>query len=222
LWLFDLDAAAGPTEPLLAEVRSPSVVWHPDGTTLYGSSIDPDKIADPIPADGPYPLVCWTLDLRTKVRTPLAIAAGHQIVDLCSDGKTLLTVRPTGIPLPPVKETYLIPLATRTPARLTEKPFVGLRFSPDGSRVLGTRMETTTTGAQKVRPLIVAVTGATESSVRVGDEEGDVTHACWSPDGKRIALGYASHVVVADPDGRNARVIARREEDQRIQGLDWR
>jgi Tol biopolymer transport system component len=68
---------------------------------------------------------------------------------------------------------------------------------------------------------------------------GEVWSQCWSPDGKRIAYAWSevlkgkpvdvldqeieSQVVVCEPDGKNAKVIA--SEKGRlvtISGMDWR
>ncbi len=242
LWVFDRDSEDGPTEPLLSNLRMPSAVWSQDGTKLYGSSIDKEKEADPIPKTGPYPLVCWTLDVKTRVQTALAVPAGHQIVDLSPDGKTLLTVRETECAKPWLLETYLVPLATLKPKRLTEKPFYGMRFSPNGARAIGAQIEERKDTSPKLRPVTVSVADGSVVAIRVGDEVDAVYHACWSPDGKRIALMWhelipqppgipipvgggpwaATRVTVCDSDGGNAKVIVRREWDLSITGLDWK
>lgn len=241
LWVFDRDSEDGPTEPLLANIRMPSAVWSHDGTKLYGSSIDKDKETDPVPKTGPYPLICWTLDVKTRVQTPLAIPTGHQIMDLSPDGKTLLTSRPADFENQGLVETYLVPLATLKPKRLKEKSFYGLRFSPDGTRVVGARIEERKDAPAKWRAVIVSVADGSEKVIRMGDEVDGVHFACWSPDGKRLALvwhevipqppgipvpvggvQWASRVTICDSDGANAKVIVRREWDRPITGLDWK
>ena len=242
LWVFDCDSEDGPTEPLLANMRMPSAVWSHDGTKLYGSSIDKEKEADPIPKTGPYPLVCWTLDVKTRVQTALAVPAGHRIVDLSPDGKTLLTVRETECAKPWHLETYLVPLATLKPKRLTEKPFYGMRFSPNGARAIGAQIEERKDTSPKLRPVTVSVADGSVVAIRVSDDVDGVYLACWSPDGKRIALMWhelipqppgipvpvgggpwaATRVTVCDSDGANAKVIVRREWDLSIRGLDWK
>jgi Tol biopolymer transport system component len=73
---------------------------------------------------------------------------------------------------------------------------------------------------------------------RVHDQplNGDLTGHCWSPDGRRIAYcwrnrgatdgRYESHLVVADPDGRNQGTIATERGDSAgiitIADVDWR
>ncbi|MFO0849671.1 MAG: hypothetical protein U0871_14125, partial [Gemmataceae bacterium] len=239
LWVFDVDSDTGPTAPLLADIRWPSAIWSRDGKTVYGSNINPNRAADPVPADGPLPLVCWALDPKTKVRTPLALPPGHQIMDLSPDGTTLLTTRIVAPLTTLADETYLVPLNTLTPKRLTDKPFHGMRFSPDGKRVLGKRVE-----ESKARPLIVSVADRSETVVRVPDKATAVYHACWSPDGRRVAYVWeedvdppagapiladgdqprfhASRLAVADADGKNEKTILRREHNQPIYGVDWK
>lgn len=95
----------------------------------------------------------------------------------------------------------------------------------------------------KQRPFIVSAADGSATAIRVGDEVDAVYHACWSPDGKRIALMWhelipqppgipipavgvgrwaATRVTVCDSDGGNAKVIVRREWDLSITGLDWK
>jgi sugar lactone lactonase YvrE len=228
----------------MSDLRSPSAVWSRDGTRLYVTGIDPEKIADPFPETGPPPTVCWVLDLKTKERASLALPSGHQVVDLSRDGKTFLTVRRTGKNQPYPLETYLVPLATLKPKRLTEKPLNGMRFSPDGTRVIGTRSEERKGERPMERPVVVSVADGSETAIRLAKEVDGVHHACWSPDGTRVVFvwtesiprppgaplradpgpqsWYASRVTVCDPDGGNAKVIVPREYNQTITGLDWR
>ena len=243
LWVFDRDAENGPTEPLLANLRLPSAVWSPDGTRIYGSSIAPDKEADPIPKSGPpYPLECWSFDLKTREKTALKLPLGHKVEDISPDGKTLLTVRQLEWEKPWLVETYLVPLATLKPQRLkeqpfdVEQPFEGMRFSPDGSRVLGTRHVKVKNGPVRVLPFIVAVADGAMSHVRVKDDVSSLLSVCWSPDNKRIAYHWleilsepngtggtiSSRLTVADADGGNAKVILRRDAAYSIRGLDWK
>ena len=93
----------------------------------------------------------------------------------------------------------------------------------------------------KLRPFIVSVADGSATAIRVSDDVDGVYQACWSPDGKRIALmwhelipqlpgipvpvggvRWASRVTICDSDGANAKVIVRKEYDQTIRGLDWK
>ena len=235
LFVLDLDAREGPNEALMRDLRCPAAVWSPDGTKLYGSQVDPEKVNEPRELGKPIPLVSWVYDLKTNKKTPLAIPEGHEINDISSDGKVLLTATPDSLEAYPMR-TYLVPLATLRHRPLTEKRFYGLRFSPDGKSILGQFV-----GAKGGEPWSFAVVSIADGSarrVKLPDGVRMLHHACWSPDGKRIAYhwqeevpapaGHASpswrvsRVTVADVDGGNAKVIIRREDDKLIYGLDWR
>ena len=81
-------------------------------------------------------------------------------------------------------------------------------------------------------------------SARVGDvpKNAQIMGFCWSPDGKRIAYSWRqthagkpadlrseeteSHLVVCDPDGKNAKTVVRAKDPNpwavTIGQLDWR
>jgi RNA polymerase sigma factor (sigma-70 family) len=243
LWVFDLDSKEGPKEALMTDMRWPLVIWSIDGTKLYGSQVDPDKVMDPRDDDKPPPLISWVYDLKAQKKTSLELPIGHGIVDISPDGKTLLTVVENAFN-PSTDRSYLVPLDTLKPQLLTETAFKAMRFSPDGKRVLGNRY-----GKKDERPwpkplTILSVADGSEKRVPVSDKVSWVYHACWSPDGKRIAYHWheeipkpdgekypegvenykwhASRLTVADADGKNAKTILSREYNQNIQGLDWK
>ena len=242
VWLFDLNSEAGPSEPILTDLQSATVIWSRDGTKLYGSSLDKGKEADPIPKDGPDPKTCWTFDLKTRKRAPLAIPPGHEIVDLSPDGKTLLTkclIRHNDTEKRNVMAAFLVPLDTLKPKQLAQTPFLGMRFSPDGTRVLGCARDLKQVESVKWKPAVCSTADGSLQFVRIGEEVVDFFYACWSPDGKRIAMvwkekvptpkgvnagrqWHAMRVTVCDPGGGNADVIARRKFTQTISGVDWK
>jgi len=241
LWVFDLGAKDGPTEALMTDVRRPSAVWSADGKTLYGSHVDPEKVAAPREDEKPIPLVSWVYDLATRKKAPLALPSGHQIVDLSPDGKTLLTVV-FMLSDPHAIRSYLVPLDTLKPRALTKTVFNGMRFSPDGKWVLGNRAGKAADTPPPVPLATVSVADGTERPIALPDKASWVYHACWSPDGKRIAFHWieelapppgpvpvggnppeqrASRVTVADADGRNPKIIVKRAERE-VTGLDWK
>jgi RNA polymerase sigma factor (sigma-70 family) len=243
LFVLDLDAKGGPKEPLLSDARHPSAVWSRDGTKLYGSQIDPDKAADPPENGKPPALVSWVYDPAAKTKTPLAVPAGHAIVDVSPDGKTLLTVTFKGKEPFATAETYLVPLAALKPRPLSDKVFKGLQFSPDGKSVLGTRPRGKATDPDPTL-VVVSVADGTEREVKVPAAVTGVWHACWSPDGKRVAYDwlekvrllpapgaprvvgdakeFAWRVTVADADGSDPKTILAAGGGQSVSGLDWR
>jgi len=243
LWLFDLDSKEGPKEALMTDMRCPSVIWSLDGTKLYGSQIDAEKEMAPRDDEKPPPLVSWEYDLKAQKKTSLELPIGHGIVDISPDGKTLLTVVENPFS-PSTDRSYLVPLDTLKPRLLTDTAFKAMRFSPDGKRVLGNRH-----GKKEERPwppplTVVLVADGSEQRITVSNDVAWVYHACWSPDGKRIAYHWheeipkppgekvpvgvenykwhASRLTVADADGKNAKTILSREYNHNIQGLDWK
>jgi hypothetical protein len=223
------------SEPVvLPDVFYASAVWSGDGAKLYGSSIDPEKSNIPQKRGQPSPLVSWVFDPETRTTTPLALPTGHRIADVSPDGTMLLTVLEDdwdGLS----NRTYLVPLATLKPQLLMEEPLDGMRFSPDGRRVIGTRYKM----RKKFQLVTVTLADRSEEVVRLPDEVRSTSRVCWSPDSKRIAYvwyedvpppvppgpfrgWYVSRVNVADPDGSNAKTIIHRKPEQVIEGIDWR
>ena len=95
----------------------------------------------------------------------------------------------------------------------------GLEVSPDGTQIAFSTQAAGQTGAAWVIP---APLGGVPHPVLPSGNSG--MH--WSPDGKRIAfvrtggpLGDA--LVVADPDGQNERIAAKREGAQHIHWIRW-
>jgi hypothetical protein len=239
LWVFDLDATEGPKEPLMLDMGNPSVAWSPNGMKLYGSQVDPEKVDLPTEKGKPPALVSWVYDLRAKNKEPLALPTTHGIVDVSPDGSMLLTVVYDPFD-PPSTRSYLVPLDTLKPRPLTETAFKGMCFSPDGKSVLGNRSEAPGGKLVSVPLAAVSVADGTERPIAVPKEAVRVNHACWSPDGKRVAYHwfeevpapaapipgnapkrFASRVTVADNDGRNAKTIVRRD-DLEVTGIDWK
>src|SRR5205823_11604031 len=93
--------------------------------------------------------------------------------------------------------TYLVPLDTRKP-RLVGKEddgFDSARFSPDGTKLLGTRMKYTK--STELGLFVHDVAGGTAVRVQLADEiAGHLLNGCavWSPDGKRVAVLWEERV----------------------------
>lgn len=246
LWMFALDDKKGPTEALRSNMRNPSLAWDPDGSKLFVSEVNPENGTDPVEKGKLPAMISWVHDVKTKKNSLLALPAGHEIIDVSSDGKSLLTrTRPsqewdseTG---------HVIALETLKSRRLSGQPFQAMRFSPDAKEVIGYRH-----GKKEDRPspgvlVIMPVTEGRERTIALPPTATHSAHACWSPDGKRIAYEWTeidaaapeengqpapqgkmrpnlplSRVSVADFDGNRSKVILRCEQGQTIRGIDWR
>jgi RNA polymerase sigma factor (sigma-70 family) len=204
--------------------------WAADGTRLAVTNFPTDltdreikMTHDLVPLDG---------GARTKVELP----RDHILTDWSRDGKYFLCTQfAPGEKKDGPREEPRLWLMNRdgTPRReLTgpENRFAYGKFSPDGKRVLmGSPLDT---------PKGLAVYDvASGKFTPVADVplNGTVHGICWSPDGKRIAYVWEqetmpngdgeAHVMVCDPDGKNAKSIASETEKfrgARIRGVDWR
>jgi dipeptidyl aminopeptidase/acylaminoacyl peptidase len=240
IWIFDVGSQVGPKEPVLSDLHNPSAVWSRDETKLFVSSTVPGKESDPYPKDGPYPRQCWTFDLKSRKRTMLDIPVGHEIVDLSPDGSTLLTVchvrHDTENKM--TSAAFLVPLDTLKPKQLAQS-MRPMRYSPDGNRVLCSARNPKAVNPSRWEPAVCAIADGSLRFVPIGDHVTDFFQACWSPDGKRIAMvwqeetpppkgvaadrKWRSHrVSICDSDGGRARIIVRAEPTRLISGVDWK
>jgi RNA polymerase sigma factor (sigma-70 family) len=234
LYVFDTDAKDRPGDALLRDLPNATAVWSHDGTKIYGSQIDPEKEREPRQPDKQAPLVNWVYDLAARKKTPLAVPAGHEIIDLSPDGNLLTRTDGAGGAMP--FRAHLVPLDTLRPRPLTDKPLYALRFSPDGKWVFGNRLEVRNRPEfeVKVRLVAVSVADGAERVVALPEEVMWVRDLCGSPDGKRIVYHWEeeppkgaprpglSRVNVADADGSNATTIIRWDHRRPVNGLDWR
>ena len=194
---------------------------------MYGQEIDPEKAGDELKKGQKFPAVSWVYDLKTKTRTRLALPAGHRVEDVSPDGKTLLTVTSdVGIMK---RQTYLAPLDTLKPTPIGKEEFNGMRFSPDGKRVLGSRHSGWSEGTPQ-GPLgivvrveahglaVLSLTDKTETAVRLVEGASSASGACWSPDGKRIL--YHWHEEIPQPPNTPMPVGAGKWQASRVTVAD--
>jgi len=193
--------------------------WAPDGTELMVNTGAP----------GTKGVSHVRLNLTTKKVTSLNVLGTHLITDWTPDGKRFLTTPVgTGAEWEPRGIYLMNPDGTESAVVADPKTgaFAG-RISPDGKRVL----------CHSENQLSVVEIGKPGSLTKVEGipEKAEVTSFAWSPDSKRIVYtigtfrltspedltGIESKVVVADPDGKNAKAL-RSAKGKLYMGVDWK
>jgi RNA polymerase sigma factor (sigma-70 family) len=193
--------------------------WSPDGTELHVSLGSPGKRG----------VQHLRVDVRAHKATPLHLLPTHLVESFSPDGKFFITTEVGDGDEWEPKRIYLMNRDGTEHRALTGPNDVAQtgRLSPDGKRLL------LRNGAR----LCVMDVGKPESLTPVEGiaEEEDVVEYAWSPDGKRIAYtvgtmrplsreefaNQKSRLVVADPDGKNARVL-RSGKGTLIMNVYWR
>jgi hypothetical protein len=248
-------AASGDgTEPFAREVEVEGVslchaFWGADGGTVYGYGLALPKGPGPAPAiDLTKDFVNWSFDMRTGKTERLKLPGNVSVLDRSADGKAFLVLhyeKPAGTPgdyrlgLLPAAGGALVPLT-----EVGEATPADFRFSPDGRFALGTVYRT---DGNDFFPELVVIDLKTPARTAVAvPKDARVYEACWSPDGKRIALVWepmAAHerrtgdtggpvlpgrrrvyeltVTVARPDGSDARDV-HTEAEYWYGSIDWR
>ncbi|HEX4611582.1 MAG TPA: sigma-70 family RNA polymerase sigma factor [Urbifossiella sp.] len=237
LYLRTVGATEPPTD---TRVECDVYVWSPDGSRLAASGggrggAEPPELSHSL------------VDARTGERTPLKLPSNHIITGWLADGDRLLTTSMAGPETAPRVRLHLMNLDGTEHKALTDgKTLTGFGLpSPDGKKILC--MEMTPPGKdgppERRRTLVLldAATGK-RTPVEGLPLNGDLQGFCWSPDGRRMAYTWRqvhegtpeerlrketeSHLVVADPDGKNPRTILTEKADgQWFMSLgtpDWR
>jgi RNA polymerase sigma factor (sigma-70 family) len=198
-----------------------SFCWSPDGTQLHVSQ-SPAKAS----RGG---VEHYTVDVKTREVKALEILRGHLVNDWSGDGKYYLTTKvgegeewePNSIHLMNMDGTEHKQLAA------SEGFCAAMGLSPDGTRalcILDGKLAVVTVADPK-HPVFLE--GIADGAA--------VTGSAWSPDGKQIAYctgtfqflekeqlrDLESLLVVADPTGKNAKVI-RRVKGESFNSVFWR
>jgi Tol biopolymer transport system component len=222
LYVRGLDGKAPVTD---LGVEATMVAWSADGTELACTQI---KEAEGDPSE--YQATHFVLNVGTKKATPLDIPADQFITDWSRDGKYFLTlsVNNDDPPLTQIHRRSRDGKEHKALAGTKREPALYGQFSPDGARVLHLwcpQPEPGTVLEDRMMRLRVLDLAAGKAELVAGlSERGQIRGFCWSPDGKRIAYTWRevhrgtredlrnketlSHLVVCDPDGKNATTIA--------------
>jgi RNA polymerase sigma factor (sigma-70 family) len=191
--------------------------WSPDGSQLHVNLGTP----------GTKGVTHLRVDLKAKKVTTLDVLKTHLVNEWSCDGKYLVTTRVGDGDEWDPKGVYLMNPDGTEHRMLTDAAIHG-RLSPDGKRLLCTDHNSRLFVLEVGKPgSLTAVEGVPEKL--------QVTEFAWSPDGRRIAYTTGvfqqpdpgdlekieSRLVVADPDGKNAKVL-RSAKGEFIRLAGWR
>jgi RNA polymerase sigma factor (sigma-70 family) len=219
-------------------VEAQHVCWSPDGKQLVAA----DHVHGNDPKDLTF--VNWLVDVKTKEKTALKLPNNHCVEDWSRDGKYFLTTAYQLKMKPGTARPYLMNRDGTEAQALTDgsEPVHSGRLSPDGNKLLYLAPDPERKGkAPGAQDGLFVLNISKRKSVRVEQQplNGDFMGFCWSPDGKRIAYAWrqvhekddpkqetASHLVVADANGKNPVTIATEKGDSAglitISAFDWR
>jgi Tol biopolymer transport system component len=218
-----------------------SVLWSPDGAEVAFAEV---------PTDGRPRFAHFVVDVKKKEKKALRLPDGHLLTDWSRDGKLFLTTRFVADKEKPESSRARLYLVNRDgterKALTDEKQYsVFGRLSPDGTRVLYGRITPPADGKGPPKRELTTLDIPTGKSAVVSDTplNGEILCLCWSPDGKQIAYIWRqlffdawyegvpvketeSHLVVCDPDGKNAKTIASEKGNSpksiTLGWVDWR
>lgn len=203
--------------------------WSDDRQTLvetYGPQmpISPRSILPPPTAT--------VIDVRTKKATEVKLPADHYPVGFAPDGKGLLTMRVNARKKRTELTACLLSRDGKEETVLTDPDYMAAdpKLSPDGKTVLfvGTKRpgEKDERWYDGIPRLFAQPVGGKVAEVAGVAAKAEMLSWCWSPDGKKIAYVWReitkdpppkpgepderemeSHLVVCDPDGKNAKTV---------------
>lgn len=214
-------------------VQCQSFCWSPDGTRLAVSEFVDGR--DKLPESSHH-----LVDAKTGAKTALNLPASH-IVGGWTAADKLVTMSVAGTPEAPVAKLHLMNLDGTEHKAVTDgtKPTLMGLPSPDGRQILAVQFEVPKKGTLV---LVDVATGAAVPVEGVPENASEPPVFCWSPDGKKIAYVWRekhegdpkeliektteSHLVVCDPDGKNAKtILTEKGQGQWVISLgapDWR
>jgi RNA polymerase sigma factor (sigma-70 family) len=244
LFIRDLTAKDKPTA---VDISVRHICWSPDGSKLLAVEHPAGERDNPQPGH-------WLIDPKTGEKVQLSLPPGH-VHDWAPDGTgflmSVLDAKQEEARLAVVSRDG----KTETTLYRMKRPcwLEMCRYSPDGRTVLlGLPADEKSDEWLKSLPRLFLLDVATKQKREVAEVplNASVTVVCWSPDGKRIAYLWRpvpepltgkrfsdlteeervveteEFVVVADADGKNAKVVTSDKGPQVnsliITGLDWR
>ena len=193
--------------------------WSPDGTRIHVSQSSAKTLR----------VEHYVVDVKTRKVRALETLRGHLVKDWSRDGKYFLTVKVgEGNRWEPKSIHLMNADGTEHKQLAAAKGWCdGMGLSPDGTRalcVLDGKLALVTVADPKTPMFVEGIAKGAE-----------VTGVAWSPDGKRIAYCTGTFtfwtkeqrqkmealLVVADPTGKNAKVI-RKVKGESFNSVYWR
>ncbi len=221
-----------------AECEAGMLAWSPDGAKLV--------VCTSADGSAKWPEVTSLLvDAGTGRATALKLPSNHMVTGWLP-GDRLLTTSMAGTNAAPWLRLHVMNLdGTEHKALTDEKGTTGLGVpSPGGARVLCLDLPLPVWSGRSAPRTLVLLDAATEKRALVDGIplNAELRGFCWSPDGTKIAYTWRqvhdgtqeelsrketeSHLVVADPDGRNPRtILTEKGAGQWVDTLgtpDWR
>lgn len=225
---FDRDRGAWrcATRPGSEPVRIPGLVLPPAAWSPDGKSVVHSKPIEGPKDDGRPPIrtETWVADADGKNPRKLPVPEGDEVNDWSRDGRWLVTVSSRDYGVGVGLQVYAMHPDGTGQTRLTEGRGSNIwpRISPDGTRVVYSHQE-----PDKPASLwVVGIDG--KGARRVFQEEEAFPRACWSPDGRRLAVVIAPEgnagghrIEIMAADGGDRRKLAL-PADGHVNNLDWR
>jgi beta-lactamase regulating signal transducer with metallopeptidase domain len=190
-------------------------VWSPDGKEIVVSSGDVnEEDKKPTPEKPVWFVETWKVALDGSGKTWLPVPSTDFIEDWSPDGNWFVASSDRHAPFGRGYQLYLLSPDATTQMRLTEGRGLNVyvRFSPDGKRIVFLHQEA---GGNSVR--LIEIESGEETEILADEGIKRVEMACWSPDGKYLAI--QRHDWQIGPDGRMT-LSGGTESKPRIEILD--
>jgi beta-lactamase regulating signal transducer with metallopeptidase domain len=224
---------------LIGDVTSGRPVWSANGKEIVVSSQKMNDEGKKPKAEKPiWTDETWKYSVDGSKKEWLPVPSTDGVEDWSPDGKWLLTCSDRHRPFGSGYQLYLISCDGAEQRRLTHGPGLNVycRFSPDGKQVVYTYQH----GKNSIRTMALA--DGKETVVVEQDGAKEVNAACWSPDGRYLAVSrfdwqvgpdgkYFSNadddsnyrLEIISLDGKERREIKLQDADVRFMGhADWK